>query len=297
MPTRMRDIGWSILLGAIARLPQGALSRATGRLADIRLPVPLRKPILGTFASATGIDRTEAAQPIEAYGSINEFFVRALREGVRSWPDDPGAIASPVDGIVGQVGRISDGRLLQAKGKLYSAARLLDEPVSATAFDGGEFMTLYLSPRHYHRIHSPASGLITRARHVPGALLPVNQPAVVRFEELFPRNERVVVRIESDAGQLAVVAVGAYNVGRISVAFDAEWSARGGANAVTNRRGAQAETRVYDPPHRIRRGDQIMAFHLGSTVVLLFEPGRVTMRGDLGIGREVRLGEVIATRT
>jgi phosphatidylserine decarboxylase len=105
----------------------------------------------------------------------------------------------------------------------------------------------------------------------------------------------VVVRIESEAGVLAVVAVGAYNVGRISVAFDPEWGGDAAARTVTNRYGARAATRVYDPPHRIRRGEQIMAFHLGSTVVLLFEPDRVTLRGDLEIGREVRLGEAIAT--
>lgn len=292
---RAREAGWSFLMGTLARLPQGALSRVTGRLADVKLPPMLRAPVLGTFARWTGIDPSEAARPIREYVSVNDFFVRELRDGVRLWPDDPRAIGSPVDGIIGQLGTIREGKLVQAKGRLYSAERLLDEVEAAAALDGGRFITLYLSPRHYHRIHAPVSGSILRARHVPGSLLPVNEPAVVRFDDLFPRNERVVLRIESEAGVLAVVAVGAYNVGRISVAFDPEWGGDAAARTVTNRYGARAATRVYDPPHRIRRGEQIMAFHLGSTVVLLFEPDRVTLRGDLEIGREVRLGEAIAT--
>jgi phosphatidylserine decarboxylase len=288
---------WSLLLGTLARLPQGALSRFAGRVADVRLPRALRGPVLGAFARATGIDPAEAARPIRDYASVNEFFVRQLREGARTWPADPEAIASPVDGILGQFGPISDGSLVQAKGRLYSAERLLDEAGAGAAFEGGQFLTIYLSPRHYHRIHSPIAGVVPRARHVPGALLPVNVPAVVRFDELFPRNERVAVRIENELVNLAVVAVGAYNVGRISVAFDTEWGSPERSHAVTNRKHAVAATRVYDPPRRIRRGQELMAFHLGSTVVLLFEPGRVTLLRNLEIGREVRLGEVIATRT
>ncbi|MGH7500840.1 MAG: archaetidylserine decarboxylase [Longimicrobiales bacterium] len=291
----LRHTGWTVVLGAIARLPQGALSRVTGRLADVRLPRPLRSSVLSIFASLAGIDRTEAERPIDEYSSVNEFFVRRLRAGARQWPADEQAIASPVDGILGQTGRITRGQLVQAKGRLYSAASLLDDAHSGPHFDGGAFATIYLSPRHYHRIHAPASGRIPRARRIPGRLLPVNSAALVRFPELFPLNERAAVRIEGAMGAIAVVAVGAYNVGRISLAFDAEWGARGASGTVTNRSGEAAETRVYDPPHPIRRGDEMMAFHLGSTVVLLFEPGRVMLRGDLVPGREVRLGEVIAT--
>jgi phosphatidylserine decarboxylase len=291
----VRRAGWSIVLGSIARLPQGALSRLTGRLADVRLPRRLRAPVLGLFAKLTGIDRTEAERPIGEYASVNEFFVRRLRPGIRQWPEDPLAIASPVDGILGQVGRIADGHLVQAKGRLYTAASLLDDSGEASSFDGGAFVTIYLSPRHYHRIHAPASGEIPRARYFPGRLLPVNAPALVRFDELFSLNERVAVRIESETGGIAVVAIGAYNVGRISVAFDAAWGQAGVSHSVTNRRGATGGTHVYDPRQRIRRGEEMMAFHLGSTVVLLFEPGRVTLRGDLGPGREVRLGEEIAS--
>lgn len=285
------------LLALLGRVPQGALSRGFGRLADLPLPRRLREPVLGAFARAMRIDVAEAEKPLAEYPSINAFFVRRLRPGLRRWPTDAGAVASPVDGIVGQLGRIEGGELLQAKGRRYTAAALLDDGGAAGRYAGGAFVTLYLSPRHYHRIHAPCPGTIGEARHVPGALLPVNAPAVAHVPHLFPRNERLVCYLDGAAGTLgrvAVVAVGAYNVGRISAAFDPAWTGSSGrAASVTNRRGARAETRSYLPPVPVAPGDEIMAFHLGSTVVLLFEPG-VLLDERLAPGREVRVGEEIA---
>ena len=230
------------------------------------------------------MDLSEAADPIRAYRSLDDLFVRRLRQGARSWPDDPAVPGSPVDGIVGQRGAITEGRLVQAKGREYSAAELLDDRELAARFEGGTFVTLYLAPRHYHRIHAPVSGRIGRARHVPGRLLPVNTPAVRLVDRLFPRNERLTVLIDGDVGAVAVVAVGAFNVGRITADFD--------PRLVTNRRGARAETRIYHPPAEVRRGDGLMAFHLGSTVVLLFERA---LRPDGAVvpGADIRLGAAL----
>jgi phosphatidylserine decarboxylase len=193
------------------------------------------------------------------------------------------------------VGVVRGGRAIQAKGRRYSVAELLDDPAEGARFDGGAFATLYLSPRDYHRIHAPCDGLIRLARHVPGELLPVNAPAVAHLPDLFARNERLVCYLDGPLGRVAVVAVGAYNVGRISAAFDPAWNAPPGKSAwVTNRRGVeQGETRRYDPPVRVRQGDEIMTFHLGSTVVLLFEPGRVALEPGLRAEMSVRLGEVL----
>jgi phosphatidylserine decarboxylase len=283
-------LGWRATLKLLERLPQASLSRSLGSIADVRLPAPLRRPVIGAFARAVGIDVAEAEHPIEHYESINAFFVRRLRPGLRSWPADDAAAGSPVDGIVGQHGRIADGRLIQAKGRWYSAQALLGAAADASRFDDGAFLTIYLSPRHYHRIHAPCGGSIAHARHVPGALLPVNAPAVAHVPDLFPRNERVMCRIDSPMGAVAVVAVGAYNVGRISTAFDAEWAGPGAS--VANRRGSRAQDRSYDPAIPIAQGDELMAFHLGSTVVLLFEPG-VSITAPAP-GSEVALGSIIA---
>lgn len=266
------------------RLPQGALSRGFGRIADTPLPRALRRPVLTAFARATGIDVAEAELPLEAYGSVNEFFVRRLRAGVRSWPSDPRLLASPVDGVLGQLGHVEKGRLIQAKGRWYSATDLLASAEEAARFDAGSFVTIYLSPRHYHRIHSPVSGSIAVARHLPGTLLPVNAAAVTHVTDLFVRNERLLCHIDAEGGRSTLVAVGAYNVGRISTTFDQEWKG-------TNRRDATAATHTYDPPREVRRGEEIMAFHLGSTVVLLLEKGIGALRPELRPGAPIRLGD------
>lgn len=284
---------WRATLKLLERLPQAALSRGLGRIADTRLPRSLRRSVLGAVARTLGIDTSEADLPLDAYESVNAFFVRRLRPGARSWPHDNATIASPVDGVMGQQGVIERGQLIQAKGRRYTASALLGSDGDAQAFEGGSFFTVYLSPRHYHRIHAPCGGLITKARYEPGALLPVNEPAVLHIPDLFPKNERVICTIDGPMGRAAVVAVGAYNVGRISTAFDPEWAGPGGS--VANRPGSAGETRSYDPPLPVQQGEEIMAFHLGSTIVALFQPGCTLTAPPLGT--EVRLGEVLLRGT
>jgi phosphatidylserine decarboxylase len=288
------SLRWRATLSALRRLPQGALSRAAGWLADRPLPRPLRRPLLGLFARAVGIDVAEAAEPLDAYPSLNAFFVRALRPDARSWPSDERAVASPVDGIVGRVGTLRDGTLLQAKGQPYRASELLGNASESERYEGGLFVTLYLAPRHYHRIHAPAAGRVVWARHVPGGLLPVNPPSVEHVDRLFVRNERLAVGMETASGPLALVAVGAYNVGRISAAFDPAWSGES-KGWITNRRDPPPASRGYDPPRPVAVGDELMAFHLGSTVVLLIPRGAFFEDG-VHEGGEVRAGSILAWR-
>jgi phosphatidylserine decarboxylase len=288
------SLAWRAVLAALGRLPQAGMSRSLGRLADVPIPERMRRTVLGIFAKGFRIDVGEAERPLEDYETLNAFFVRRLRAGARVWPDDPDVIASPVDGIVGQLGEVHRGRLIQAKGRTYSAAELLGDEGAAARLEGGSFLTIYLAPRHYHRIHAPATAVIERARHVPGALLPVNGPAVDHVEDLFARNERVVCHLRRDEASLVVVAIGAYNVGRISTAFDPAWGGGNDRNWVTNRTVDLPAERTYEPPLDIARGDEIMAFHLGSTIVLLLEPRLFRLEPGLRQGAEVRLGEGIA---
>jgi phosphatidylserine decarboxylase len=290
-------LGWRATLRLLARLPQGALSRAFGRLADVPIPRWLRPTVLGAFARAAGADPGEAELPLRGYETLNRFFTRRLRPGARPWPAAGDLVGCPVDGTTGQVGSVAEGRLIQAKGRDYRIGDLLREPDEARwrRFEGGAFVTLYLSPKDYHRIHAPVTGSIPEAAHVPGALLPVNAPSVSHVADLFARNERLMCYIDGSAGRVAVVAVGAYNVGRISAAFDPAWhGSDAGASWVTNRRGGEEARRSYDPPARVERGDEIMTFHLGSTVVLVFEPGRVELLAAVRPGEPVRLGMPIA---
>ncbi len=282
------------------------------------VPVPLRRPVWGGVARVLGMDLSEAQDPVTSYRSLDELFVRQLRLGARTWPERHEVPGSPVDGVVGAFGRVQAGELLQAKGRRYTVAELLDDAEQALRFDTGSYITLYLAPRHYHRIHAPVSGRIEWARHIPGRLLPVNRLAVERVGRLFPRNERLVAVVEPRAGRdpedtavgetdagaaadtggewsvehpgggtgaVAVVAVGAFNVGQITADFDSALA--------TNRRRARPATTVYDPPVAVDRGDALMAFHLGSTVVLLFERP-LELEPGLDPGGDIRLGAPLA---
>ncbi|MDT8368166.1 MAG: archaetidylserine decarboxylase [Longimicrobiales bacterium] len=294
-PERPRaTLGWRAALTALSLLPLGLMSRCAGTLARIPLPPLLRGPVLGLWARATGVRVEEAEHPLSAYPTVDAFFTRRLRPGLRSWERDPRVLASPVDGVVGEVGRITGGRLLQAKGRWYSAASLVADPDLAGAFEGGTFITLYLSPRHYHRVHTPTSGCVVTARRIPGRLFPVHAAATFEVDHLFARNERLVCTLAGPIGSVAVVAVGALNVGSISVAFDPEWAGPDG-RGVTNRFKALPLVRRYLDPPRVDRGDELMAFHLGSTVVILTEPGA---RIEPGVtpGTEVTVGRTLMRR-
>jgi phosphatidylserine decarboxylase len=297
--SKPRTAFWRGAIAGLQRLPQGSLSRLAGRLAEVPIPRAMRRRVLSAFARAVGADPDEAELALEEYATLDAFFVRRLRPRARPWRADPSGAGSPVDGIVGQVGRIARGRLVQAKGIEYTAEELLADDRLVPRLDGGSFATLYLAPRHYHRIHSPTRGGIGAARHVPGNLLPVNPPSVAAVPGLFARNERLVCEIDGTGGDVAVVAVGATNVGRIESLFDPTWNGpRGG---VTNRgrrgaaRGRAIDSRRYDPPIAVAAGDELMAFHLGSSVVVLLEAGRFDLDSRVVPGREIRVGDPLAS--
>jgi phosphatidylserine decarboxylase len=260
------------------------LSRLTGRLADIRLPRALLGPVIRGYSRLYGVDLGEAAEPVEAFSTFNAFFTRRLREGARPVDSRPGTVVSPSDSRLSGLGGVpGDCRLEQVKGRTYALEALLGSPGEAAPFRGGCHATLYLSPAMYHRVHSPVRGRVVAWRYVPGRLFPVNGPAVGSVEGLFTRNERVIVFVESeDHGPVAVVLVGAANVGRITLRF---------TDLVTNSGAppARVEPRTPIP---LERGEEMGTFNLGSTVVLLVgDPGLVPV--DETPGRLVRVGEAL----
>jgi phosphatidylserine decarboxylase len=174
--------------------------------------------------------------------------------------------------------------MLQAKGRDYSVAALLDDPMEARAFEGGPYVTLYLSPRDYHRIHAPVSGGIEGYAYIPGKLFPVNPPSVRTVPNLFCVNERLVTYLRSPVGRVAVVKVGATCVGRIRAAYD----------DIATRRGGGPSSLRYPAPIEVEKGGELGVFETGSTVILLFEPGRVELGAGLVEGATVRMGEPIA---
>jgi phosphatidylserine decarboxylase len=264
-----------------------ALSRMAGWAADRRLPPFVLGPLIRGYSRLFGVDLEEAAEPLEAFSSFNAFFTRRLRDGARPVDSSAGGVVSPSDSVLSGMGSLpADGRLEQVKGRSYALGALLGSPEDAAPFGKGCYATLYLSPAMYHRVHSPVAGRVVAWRYVPGRLFPVNPLAVRSVEGLFTRNERVIVFVETEEhGPVAVVLVGAANVGRITLRF---------TDLVSN---AGAPPARVEPatPIRLERGEEMGAFNLGSTVVLLV--------GDTGLvpvddtpGRRVKVGEALWRR-
>ena len=258
-------------------VPKNHLSRFIGRLVHARLPRPLARRLVKTFASAYEIDVDSAGAPLETYPSIGHFFTRDLREGLRPIESD---LVSPVDGTLRDYGVISDGKLEQIKGKTYSLTSFLRDEELARRYENGSFFNFYLSPQDYHHVHSAVTGSITKSVHIPGKLWPVNDWSLANVNDLFSINERVITYIDCNYGLVAAVMIGATNVGKISVVYDTFISNVVGVDRTV--------VREYDPAIAIRAGDRVGTFHMGSSVVLLFEPGRV----DAGNVRLVRAKKV-----
>jgi phosphatidylserine decarboxylase len=250
--------------------------------------------MLTRFARIYGIDPSEAEKPIGEYSSFDDFFTRKLRAGARPIEDAPGAIVSPADGKVVESGMVEAGKLLQAKGTLFSLEELLGDADFARRLEGGPFLITYLSPMDYHRVHSPVGGRVLGWRHIPGVLFPVNARSVLREPRLFVSNERFVTFIESEAGLAAVVMVAAVGVGHVTASYDDD--------IATHRSSflkAGVSARTYDVPRPIARGGELGIFHLGSTTIIVFEKDRVVLdplasaspiKMGVGIGRFVGAG-------
>lgn len=264
-------------------VPKNHLSRFIGRLVHARLPRPIARRLVLWFAKTYQIDVDAAGREIHEYPSVGHFFIRDLREGLRPIEAD---FVSPVDGVLRNYGVIADGRLEQIKGKTYTVARFLGDEDHARRYEQGVFFNLYLSPQDYHHVHSPVGGKIVRSVHIPGKLWPVNDWSLQNVNELFSINERVVTYVECGLGLVAVVMIGATNVGKISVVYDSFISNAAGVDETVQRN--------YDPGIEIEVGARLGTFHMGSSVVVLVEPGRIDVKSvRLQTGRKVQYGAAI----
>ncbi len=229
----------------------------------VQLPVPrwLRVPLYTVYSRFYGVQIEEAKKSLRDFGRFDDFFTRELREGLR--PIGEGLV-SPVDGTLRQCLPITTDLMLQVKGRHYSISSLLGEEECPSELLSGTAWHMYLSPGDYHRIHSPADGRITAALHIPGALFPVNDFMMRRKENLYAANERVVLQIASkDFGLLYLVLVAALNVGDIRVNCLPELGTNSSICPPRN-----MGRRAFDVNAPCERGDDIAAFHMGSSVLL-----------------------------
>ena len=271
-------------------VPKRAVSDVIGFGASRGIPGPLRSVMLSRFARTYGIDVTEAEKPLAEYAGFDEFFTRRLRPGARPIDGAADRVVSPADGVVVECGLVTQGNMIQAKGHIFTLAELLADDDVARRLEGGPYLITYLSPKDYHRVHSPVAGRVVGWRHIPGTLFSVGAKSVASEPGLFVRNERFVTLIEMESGGLcAVVMVAAIGVGHVTVSYDDE--------VATHRPRflrAALRHRRYDVPKPIGRGEELGIFHLGSTTIVVFEPGHAeletfaageAMKMGIGIGR------------
>lgn len=269
-------------------LPQHCLSRLVGRLAECTRP-GFKNALIRWFIRRYEVDMSQAVrQQPEDYLNFNDFFTRALIDDARPIDESPQGIACPADGAISQLGRITHGRVFQAKGQDYSLFELLGgDSERAAPFMNGQFATVYLSPRDYHRVHMPFTGTLREMIYVPGKLFSVNQTTAENVPELFARNERLVCIFDTAAGPMAVILVGAMIVAGIETVWAGEIAP------------VRSRLRHFDyseqgrQPVQLNKGDELGRFKLGSTAIVLFGPEASQWSDSLSAGSSVRMGEAM----
>ncbi|AHD06699.1 archaetidylserine decarboxylase [Paenibacillus larvae] len=239
------------------------VSRLTGSFAKSKVS----KLMIPRFAKIYGIPVEDAEKEIHEYESLNAFFTRKLKPGLRPLDPDPKSMLSPVDAMITGMGPIKSGQILNVKGQDYTIEDLLNRSPRTMNYTHGFFFVLYLSPTDYHRIHSPVTGTILEKEHVAGKVYPVNEFGLRNMKKVLSRNERLITIMQTEAGEVAVVKVGALNVSSIQY--------------------------ISPLPDRLQRGDDLAYFEFGSTVVLLTENNIFEPRTDLEIGSKVKMGEYL----
>ena len=246
--------------------------------------------VIKVFAKKYDVDMSEAKKEnFSDYESFNQFFIRELKDDARKINENPTALCLPADGRVSQIGHIDDERLLQAKGHFFSLSDLLagDEELVNT-FKNGEFATIYLSPRDYHRVHMPCDATLRKMIYVPGDLFSVNPFLAEHVPNLFARNERVICVFDTAFGPMVQILVGA----TITASMSTVW-----AGVINPPRTGEVKVWTYqgDSAIKLTKGQEMGAFQLGSTVINLFLANSVTLAEHLEVDVPVRMGEILAT--
>lgn len=270
-------------------LPKQAITVFAGKVANARAG-KLTTAIIRWFINRYGVNMQEAANPdISSYKTFNDFFTRALRDGVR--PFTQADFICPVDGAISQFGHIQFDQIFQAKGHHYSALALLGgDKDLVEKFTDGSFATLYLSPKDYHRIHMPCDGQLKRMIYVPGSLFSVNPATAQGIPYLFARNERVICEFESGSGTFALVLVGATIVGSIATVWH-------GIVNPPRTKGIRVWEYAPELGIALKKGDEMGRFLLGSTVVLLFPKDTLQFNPEWAPAHAVQLGQMMALST
>lgn len=267
-----------VFLQAQRIVPQHQLSRVVGKVAASENLV-VKNLAIQAFKAKYGIDLSIAEQSDALkYKSFNEFFTRSLKSGVRPIDEAQTHIVSPADGAISQIGEIVNGDIFQAKGQKFTVEQLIGDPQLAQPFKQGNFATVYLSPKDYHRVHMPFTGTLTETLYVPGELFSVNQVTAENVDGLFARNERMVCLFDTQVGRMAVVLVGAMIVAGIET-------------VATGKVKPTGRLELQQHQLELQKGDELGRFYLGSTAVVLFEENAMQWDQTFQATSQVVMGE------
>jgi len=268
-------------------IPQHSLSLIMCRLTRSKV-VWFKKGFIHFIVAKYKVNVSEAEQTdLSQFDSFNAFFTRKLRAGVRPIAEGETVLASPVDGAISQIGDIQNNQIVQAKGRQYSVLELLGgDQALAQQFEQGQFATIYLSPRDYHRIHMPLAGTLKQMRYIPGKLFSVNPRTARAVPALFARNERVVTVFETEKGPIVMVLVGAIFVGSMETVWQGQ---------ITPPYSKDIQNWHYEGEQAIslKKGDEMGRFNMGSTVVMLLPKGMSKWQQDLKAAMPVQLGQAL----
>lgn len=279
---------WNYIKGFLFHLfPHHYVSRITFWLT--RLKTPLKNPAIRFFIYAFKVDMSEAEfQLAQDYDSFNEFFIRKLANGARPIAEEKNAVTSPADGRISQIGKYSEQQVIQTKGQYFSVAKLLgSEQEYGSLSYVGNFATIYLSPRNYHRVHMPMDGELVEMIHVPGRLFSVAPYSAEVIKGLYSRNERVVSIFKTQIGYMAVVMVGAVNVSAISMTWE---------GLVTPPQSKFINSKKYNNI-KLSKGDEMGVFNMGSTAIVLLENNNIEWNAELALQQSVRMGQQLGQFT
>ena len=269
-------------------IPQHALSVLMHHLTRSKI-VWFKNAFINFIISKYKVNMDEAKQTdLTAFSSFNAFFTRKLRPDARPLAEGEAVITSPVDGVISHIGTLENGQIIQAKGREYSVLELLGgDKAQAMQFEQGQFATIYLSPKDYHRIHMPLTGKLKSMTYIPGKLFSVNPRTARAVPKLFARNERVVTVFETEYGPMIMVLVGAIFVGSMETVW---------AGKITPPYGKEIQQFDYnnDDAITLQKGDEMGRFNMGSTVVLLFPEQVPTFNVQLREGIAVQMGQAIS---
>jgi phosphatidylserine decarboxylase len=279
----MKKIINNLKLQLLNSFPKKKFSQAVRSWAKLPLPQKLLSVQTSLFTNILSIDTDESELPVNVYPTLDALFTRRLKNGARVIDPDENSVVSPSDGTIESYGKIESETMIQAKGLDYTIDELLMDSTISTKFIGGDFLTVYLSPHDYHRVHFPVGGEVTSFQHIPGECFTVGDFARENVPKLYCRNERVVTYIKTPNGMVAVILVAAMGVGNMTLSYladrlNGEWK--------TN------DSQEFSPMEK-EKGDELGIFHLGSTVIVLFERDKLDFT-DLEPGSAITMGKPVA---